>query len=69
MAGLKNSTSFGLDNIDTYAIKLIKAEIVPALTHIINLSISTREFPLYWKNAKVIPLHKKDDELDPNKNA
>ena len=36
---LSNSTSFGLDNIDTYIIKLIKPEILPALTHVINLSI------------------------------
>ena len=57
VAGLSNSTSFGLDNIDTYAIKLIKSEILPALTHVINLSISNQEFPLFWKKSKIIPLH------------
>jgi hypothetical protein len=65
VSGLNNSTAFGLDNIDTFAIKLIKSEIVPALTHIINLSISTQEFPSYWKKSKIIPLHKKDDLLNP----
>ena len=65
VSGLNNSTAFGLDNIDTFAIKLIKTEIVPALTHIINLSISTQEFPSYWKKSKIIPLHKKDDLLNP----
>ena len=44
---------------------MIRPAIVPALTHIINLSISTSNFPQLWKNAKVIPLHKKDDQLNP----
>ena len=65
ISGLSNSNSFGLDNIDTYAIKLIKTEILPALTHVINLSISTQEFPLVWKRSKIVPLHKKEDLLNP----
>ena len=35
------------------------------LTHIINLSISTKKFPDSWKKVKVIPLHKKEDLLNP----
>ena len=65
ISSLKNSNSFGLDLIDTQVVKLIKAEILPALTHVINLSIDSREFPAYWKRAKVIPLHKKEDLLNP----
>ena len=65
ISGLGNSNSFGLDLIDTKVIKMIRPAIVPALTHIINLSISTSNFPQLWKNAKVIPLHKKDDQLNP----
>ena len=42
--GLKNSISFGLDYIDTKIIKLVKPEILPALTHVINLSITTKVF-------------------------
>ena len=38
---------------------------MPPLTHIINLSISSRKFPVLWKKAKIIPLHKKDDQLNP----
>jgi hypothetical protein len=64
-SNLSNSTSFGLDQIDTSTIKLIKLDILPALTHIISLSITSREFPGYWKRAKVIPLRKKDDLLNP----
>ena len=46
-------------------LKLIKNEITPALTHIINLSISQQTFPQSWKKAKVIPLHKKNEILYP----
>ena len=65
ISDLSNSSSFGLDLIDTKVVKLIRPVIVPALTHIVNLSISLRQFPSYWKNAKIIPLHKKDDQLNP----
>ena len=62
---LKNSSSFGLDLIDTKVIKLIKHEILPSITHVINLSISSKKFPDHWKSAKIIPLHKKEDNLNP----
>ena len=65
ISNLSNSSSFGLDLIDTYIIKLIKPDILPALTHVINLSISTKIFPGLWKKSKVIPLLKKDDVLNP----
>ena len=62
--GLKNSSSFGFDYIDTKIIKLVKPEILPALTHVINLSINTKIFPQTWKKAKIIPVFKKGDYLD-----
>ena len=62
---LKNSKSTGLDNLDTYIIKLIAPDILPALTHIINLSIRDGVFPDLWKKAKVVPLLKKGDPLSP----
>ena len=46
---LKNSRSTGLDNIDPYFIKLVASDILPALTHVINLSISEGIFPCEWK--------------------
>ena len=42
---LKNSKSTGTDNIETKIIKLVAEEIVPAVTHIVNLSIAQHEFP------------------------
>ena len=65
VSNLSNSSSFGLYMIDTYIIKLIKPDILPALTHILNLSIATKVFPSSWKKSKVIPLYKKEDLLDP----
>ena len=62
---LKNSKSTGLDEIDTYIVKLIANDIVPALTHIINISIRDSCFPQAWKRSKVVPLLKKGDTLDP----
>ena len=65
MSNLSNSASFGLDEIDTYIIKLIKDDITPAFTHIINLSLTTNVYPEAWKKSKVIPLYEKDDVLNP----
>ena len=49
IAVLKNTKSTGMDYIDTWVIKLVAAELLPALTHVVNLSISNHEFPLSWK--------------------
>jgi hypothetical protein len=63
---LKNSKSSGLDNLDTYILKLIKSTIVPSVCHIVNLSLTTHRFPTKWKIAKVVPLYKgKGSKMDP----
>ena len=62
---LKNSKSSGADNIDTYILKLMVEDILPAVTHIVNLSIQQATFPSLYKMAKIIPLLKKDDPLEP----
>ena len=58
---LKNTKSTGMDFIDTWVVKLIAKEILPALTHIVNISIFEADFPHPWKISKVVPLLKKDD--------
>ena len=65
ISGLKSSKSCGIDNVDAYILKLGKEELIPVITHIVNLSIKYRVFPKYWKMAKVVPLHKKDDVTNP----
>ena len=60
---LKHSKSCGIDNIDSYIIKLAKSELVPVITHVVNLSISQPMFPSLWKTAKTIPLHKKNEKM------
>ena len=55
---LKNTSSSGIDYIDSRTIKLVAELITPSLVHIINLSIETSTFPNIWKVAKVVPLLK-----------
>ena len=65
ISNLKSSSSCGLDSIDSKILKLVKHQLVPVITHIINLSISQRKFPCPWKVSKVAPLHKKDEVIYP----
>ena len=62
---MKTSSSCGLDNISSYVIKLAIDELVPVITHLINLSIRDKKFPTSWKISKVVPLHKKDEMILP----
>ena len=59
--GLKNSSATGVDFIDTRTIKLGVEVLAPAVLHIINLSISSSQFPDLWKWHKVVPLLKGGD--------
>ena len=65
ISNLKSSQSCGVDNIDSKVIKLIKHQITPVLTHVVNLSIQHQQFPSQWKKAKVFPLHKKSEPIYP----
>ena len=49
IAGLKNTKSTGMDFIDTWVVKLVSNELLPAITHIVSISISHAEFPLPLK--------------------
>lgn len=57
--------AIGTDNIGAKVIKLASPHIIPPLTHIFNLSISTNTFPDQWKMAKVFPLFKGGLPTDP----
>jgi negative regulator of replication initiation len=50
--GLDNKKSTGVDDIPYYVIKKCNSKIKTALTHIINLSLSTGQFPDQLKIAK-----------------
>ena len=39
ISNLKNSKASGIHELDTYILKLVKKEVVPAVCHILNLSI------------------------------
>ena len=49
LSKLKNSSSCGIDDIGSCVLKLIKTEITPVLTNIINLYISQQNFPMFWE--------------------
>ena len=67
ITNLSNSKASGLDYIDTYIIKLVKNEILPSITHIINTSIESGVFPEIYKRSRIIPLLKdpKSDKMAP----
>ena len=64
LKSLKNSRSVSVDELDNYSVKLAADFIFEPLHHIITLSIMQNEFPTNWKYTKVIPLHKKDSQLE-----
>ena len=59
---LKPKSSSGYDNISSKLLKEITDSVSCPLSKIINQSLCTVIFPGKLKLAKVIPLHKKDDE-------
>ncbi len=61
---IKKST--GLDNLGANILKMTSLYITHTITHICNLSIKTNTFPDVWKEAKIIPLFKKNSTQDLN---
>jgi hypothetical protein len=55
---IKLSKASGMDNLDTYILKLTRKTIDPSVCHILNLSIQNKKFSTKWKIAKVVPLYK-----------
>ena len=61
---MKGKRSHGVDDIDSFSIKLAGPLIEDALLHLINLSIRKHTFAKSWKPQLIFPLHKKGDKLD-----
>jgi hypothetical protein len=59
---MKTSKSTGTDNMSSEYLKMFCAEIVPALTQVINNSLLSGNFPDCYKVAKVTPIYKKKGE-------
>lgn len=60
------SKAIGSDNIGSVMIKYIKNRIIPALTHIINFSLQSAQYPDEWRKAYVLPLPKCPNPSLPN---
>ena len=56
---MNNSSGVGTDKVSNKMIKLGKDALAGPITHILNRSITEGYFPLCWRSAKVVPLHKK----------
>ena len=63
LSNLSNSRCTSIDELDNYSVKIAAPIIAAPLHHIITLSILQQKFPVKWKYAKVLPLHKKLDPL------
>ncbi|PZC78071.1 hypothetical protein B5X24_HaOG202606 [Helicoverpa armigera] len=56
--GLKNKCAVGVDQISSKIIKRYANVLVPPITHICNLAISSGVFPSDFKTAIIKPIHK-----------
>ena len=58
--------AIGPNSIPTKILKEFKTELSEPLSDIINVSVNKGIFPDFLKVAKVIPIHKKGEKIDPN---
>ena len=63
---MDESKATGPDGIGPKLLREAGAAIVPSLTKLFNLCLTTSKMPKMWKHANVIPLHKKSDKCDFN---
>ena len=56
----------GLDQISNKVLKLAAPIIYRQLTDLFNLSVSSGVYPVDWKLAKVSPIYKTGERIDPN---
>ena len=63
---LKSNNSSGMDGIPSKALKCTRDNILWAIAHIFNISLSNGEFIAAFKVAKVVPAFKKGSTYDVN---
>ena len=59
LIGSTKTKTCALDPLPTWLVKKCLPDLLPAITKIINLSISNSEYPDYFKEARVCPILKK----------
>lgn len=64
LMNLKTSSAPGHDNIPTHFLKMAKTELVPILTHLVNLCFDSGTFPSLLKESLITPIYKGGDEGD-----
>ena len=57
--------SVGLDNINPKFLKILLPYLLPYILNLFNTIIMTSKYPSSWKNAKVIPVPKSNNEFRP----
>lgn len=63
---IKSGSGVGIDDLEIKFIKIASHFLAYPLCDLFNLSISTCKVPVMWKCARVTPLYKSGDPLDPN---
>ena len=61
LENLKGSSAFGRDEIYSNFMKFGANILAPAVTHVVNLSLGTGNFPAKWKLSRILPLLKSSD--------
>ncbi len=62
LSKLDTNKAFGPDALSPRLLKEGAAQLAPFLCRLFNLSLITGSYPRLWKQANVIPLHKKNDK-------
>ena len=63
---LDTNKSYGPDGISPIFLKEGGLYIIQSLAALFNLSLRMTKFPMLWKQANVVPIHKKEDKSDAN---
>ncbi len=66
LSSLDQNKAFGPDGISPRLLREGAFQLAPSLCRLFNLSLRMGKFPRLWKQANVIPLHKKNDKASVN---